>query len=260
MRFMILRKADKKTEAGVLPDERLLAAFERYNAEGVKAGVLLAGEGLQPSSKRARVKFSGGRPVVTDGPFTEAKELVAGFGMIEVKSKEEAIEWVKHWPVLDGDGEVEIEIREVGCPGGLVGVSPSGSAGTSNRDGASSMRFMILLKADEEAEADFIPEAGLLAAMAKRNEEAMRAGVMLAGEGLKSSSKGARVKFAGGRPMVTDGPFAEVKELIAGFWVIRVGSKEEAIEWVRNYPYPRRAEAEVEIRQVFEASDFAPVQ
>ncbi len=102
------------------------------------------------------------------------------------------------------------------------------------------MRFMILLKADEEAEADFIPEERLLAAMAKRNEEAMRAGVMLAGEGLKSSSKGARVKFAGGRPMVTDGPFAEVKELIAGFWVIRVGSKEEAIEWVRNYPYPRR--------------------
>ncbi len=183
MRFMILRKADKKTEAGVLPDERLLAAFERYNAEGVKAGVLLAGEGLQPSSKGARVKFSGGRPVVTDGPFAEAKELVAGFGMIEVKSKEEAIEWVKRWPVLDGDGEVEIEIREVGCPGGLVGVSPSGSAGTSNRDGASSMRFMILLKADEEAEADFIPEEGLLAAMAKRNEEAMRAGVMLAGEG-----------------------------------------------------------------------------
>ena len=81
MRFMILRKADRKTEAGVLPDERLLAAFERYNAEAVKAGVLLAGEGLQPSSKGARVKFSGGRPMVTDGPFAEVKELVDAVGM-----------------------------------------------------------------------------------------------------------------------------------------------------------------------------------
>ncbi len=113
MRFMIIRKADKETEAGVLPSTELLAAMMKYNEELVKAGVMLQGEGLQASSKGARVKFSKGKPTVIDGPFTEAKELIAGFTMIQVKSKEEAIEWVKRWPALDGHGEVEIEIRQV---------------------------------------------------------------------------------------------------------------------------------------------------
>jgi hypothetical protein len=110
---MIIRKADKETEAGVLPSTELLAAMMKYNEELVKAGVMLQGEGLQASSKGARVKFSKGKPTVIDGPFTEAKELIAGFTMIQVKSKEEAIEWVKRWPALDGHGEVEIEIRQV---------------------------------------------------------------------------------------------------------------------------------------------------
>jgi len=110
---MIIRKADKETEAGVLPSTELLAAMLKYNEELVKAGVMLQGEGLQASSKGARVKFSKGKPTVIDGPFTEAKELIAGFTMIQVKSKEEATEWVKRWPALDGHGEVEIEIRQV---------------------------------------------------------------------------------------------------------------------------------------------------
>jgi hypothetical protein len=110
---MILRKADKNTEAGVLPDAKLLAAMGEYMEELVKAGVLLAADGLQPSSKGARIEFSGGKPKVIDGPFTGARELIAGFVLIQVKSKEEAIEWVKRWPDLDGDGELDIEIRQV---------------------------------------------------------------------------------------------------------------------------------------------------
>ncbi len=112
MRFMILVKADKDTEAGVLPSEQLLAEMGNYNAELVKAGVLLAGEGLQPSSKGARVKFSGAKRTVIDGPFAEVKELIAGFWLIDVKSKEEAIEWVKRAPNPTGE-ESEIEIRQV---------------------------------------------------------------------------------------------------------------------------------------------------
>jgi hypothetical protein len=112
MRFMILLKADKSTEAGVLPDEKLLAEMGKYNEELVNAGVLLAGEGLQPSSKGARVKFSGGERTVMDGPFSEASELIAGFWMIQVKSKQEAIEWVKRCP-NPLDGAAEIEIRQV---------------------------------------------------------------------------------------------------------------------------------------------------
>ena len=113
MRFMLIRKADKDTEAGALPSEELLTAMLKYNEELVRAGVMLQGEGLQASSKGARVKFSGGKPTVIDGPFTEAKELIAGFTMIQVRSKEEAIEWVKRWPAFDAEAEAEIEIRQV---------------------------------------------------------------------------------------------------------------------------------------------------
>jgi len=112
MRFMILLKADEDTEAGVMPSEELLAEMGQYNEEMVKAGVLLAGEGLQPSSKGARVRFSGADRTVVDGPFTEAKELIAGYWLIQVKSREEAIEWVKRCP-NPLDGEAEIEIRQV---------------------------------------------------------------------------------------------------------------------------------------------------
>ena len=113
MRFMILVKADKNSEAGVLPDEKLLTEMGKFNEELVKAGVMLAGEGLQPSSKGARVKFSGDKRTVTDVPFTEAKELIAGFWLWQVKSKEEAIEWVKRCPNPMPGTESEIEIRQV---------------------------------------------------------------------------------------------------------------------------------------------------
>lgn len=113
MRFMILVKADKNSEAGGLPDEKLLADMGRYNEELVKAGVMLAGEGLHPSSKGARVRFSGSKRIVTDGPFAETKELLAGFWMFQVKSKDEAIEWVKRAPNPFPGTESEIEIRQV---------------------------------------------------------------------------------------------------------------------------------------------------
>lgn len=113
MRFMIIVKADQNSEAGVMPSERLLADMGKYNEELVKAGVMLAGEGLHPSSKGARVKFSGSKRTVIDGPFGETKELVAGFWLIQVKSKQEAIEWVKRVPFHPEDGEAVIEIRQV---------------------------------------------------------------------------------------------------------------------------------------------------
>lgn len=119
------------------------------------------------------------------------------------------------------------------------------------------MRFMVIVKATPNSEAGALPSKELLAAMGKFNEELVKAGVMLAGEGLQPSSKGARVRFSGGKRTVTDGPFAETKELIAGFWLWQCKSKEEAIEWVRRCPDPMPGEdAVLEIRQVFEADDF----
>jgi hypothetical protein len=113
MRFMVIVKADKDSENGVLPTEQQLAEMGKYNEELVKAGVLLAGEGLHPSSKGARVRFSGNKRTVIDGPFSDTKELIAGFWLIQVKSKEEAVEWVKRIPNLTPETEYEIEIRQV---------------------------------------------------------------------------------------------------------------------------------------------------
>jgi len=118
------------------------------------------------------------------------------------------------------------------------------------------MKFMILVKATKDSEAGVMPSEQLLAEMGKFNEELVKAGVMLAGEGLHPSSKGARVRFSGAKRSVIDGPFAETKELVAGFWIWQVRSKEEAIEWVKRCPNPMPGESEIEIRQVFEAEDF----
>ena len=118
------------------------------------------------------------------------------------------------------------------------------------------MRFMVMVKATPESESGIMPDEKLLSEMGKYNEELVKAGVMLAGEGLHPSSKGARVRFSGDKRTVIDGPFTETKELVAGFWLIEVGSKEEAIEWVKRCPNPMPGESEIEIRQVFELDDF----
>ena len=113
MRFMIIRKADRNTEAGVMPSRELLAAMGRFHEEMAKAGILLAGDGLHPTARGAKVKFHDGKPTVTDGPFAETKEVIAGYSMIQVRTRAEALEWVKRWPPLDADGEAELELRQV---------------------------------------------------------------------------------------------------------------------------------------------------
>jgi hypothetical protein len=116
------------------------------------------------------------------------------------------------------------------------------------------MRFMVIVKANADSEAGALPSAEVLAEMGKYNEELVKAGIMLAGEGLQPSSKGARIRYSGGERTVVDGPFAETKELVAGFWLWQVRSKEEALEWAKRIPFQ---DGEVEIRQVFETEDFA---
>ena len=118
------------------------------------------------------------------------------------------------------------------------------------------MRCMVLVKASKDSEAGVMPSEKLLAAMGKYNEELMKAGVLRAGEGLHPSAKGARVKFSGATRTVVDGPFPETSQLVAGFWMIEVKSRDEAIEWVKRCPNPHEGESEIEIRQVFEAEDF----
>jgi|SRR5438477_12009822 len=118
------------------------------------------------------------------------------------------------------------------------------------------MRFMVIVKASKESETGALPDEKILAEMGKFNEQLVKAGIMLAGEGLQPSSKGARVRFSGSKRTVIDGPFTQTKELIAGFWLWQVKSLDEAIEWVKRCPNPHPGESEIEIRQVFEAADF----
>jgi hypothetical protein len=125
MRFVMMVKANKDSEAGVQPDVKLLTEMGKYNEELIKAGVLLDGAGLQPSSKGARVRFSGSKRTVVDGPFTEAKELIAGFWIIQVKSKEEAIEWAKRCPNPHVVGEAEIELRQIFEPTDFTEAPPN---------------------------------------------------------------------------------------------------------------------------------------
>ena len=130
MRFMVLVKANKDSEAGVLPDEKILKAMGKFNEELVKAGVMLAGEGLQPSSKGARVRFSGGKKTVIDGPFAETKELVAGYWLWQVKSRDEAIEWLKRAPLED----TEVEIRQVFEAADFAASDPTGEIRKKEED------------------------------------------------------------------------------------------------------------------------------
>lgn len=118
------------------------------------------------------------------------------------------------------------------------------------------MRFMVIVKANKDSEAGIMPSEELLTAMMKYNEELVKAGIMLAGDGLHPSSKGARIRFSGDKRSVIDGPFAETKELIAGFWIWQVRSFDEAIEWVKRCPNPMEGESEIEIRQIFDMDDF----
>ena len=276
MRFMMLVKADATSEAGVLPDEKLLAEMGKYNEEMAKAGVMLAGEGLHPSSKGVRIRLSGGKYTVTDGPFAEAKELVAGFWLIQATSMEEAIVWAKRCPFEDGEVEIrqlfELEdfpVDPAEQPDGWRQSEQQFRESAAARNpslglsGGNTMRFLCFVKADKDTEAGVLPDEKILSAMGTFLEEVTKTGVLLAGEGLQPSSKGARIRYSGSKRTVTDGPFTEAKELVAGFALIQVKSKAEAVEWGKRFVAVdvegrRSGASETEIRQVFELSDFPP--
>ncbi|SDE11257.1 Uncharacterized conserved protein [Variovorax sp. CF079] len=228
MRYVILRKAGPHGEAGLFPP-----------LSPVPGIVLHESAELQPSAAGVRISFSDKGPQQTPGPFTESKQVVAGLSIVEADSQQTAIDWLRDAPV--GDAEAEFEIRETGCAGGLSGIDPSGAA--------TKPRFLILVKADAATEAEAPSDPARLAAMARRNDEGVKAGVLLSGDGLRSTARSTRVKLAGGRNSVMDGPFAEAKELVAGYWLIQADSLDEAIAWVRRYPYAQER-PEVEIRPV----------
>lgn len=246
MRFLIVRKADADSEAGAAPSRELVDAMAEHLDTLAAEGRFLAGEGLKPSRDGVRVHFVDGRkPVVMDGPFAEARELVAGFSIIEADSMEQAVAWVSAWPEEDAHGAAEVEVRPIGCPGGLSGFGDP-AEGDSERP-----RYMVMLKANARSETDFDPGPEVLGKMMEANKAGHEAGFLIAGFGLSSSRHAKRVHFGKGHASVIDGPFAEIKEMIAGFWVLRVDSIDEVIAWTQTYPFPDGDEARLEIRPLY---------
>jgi hypothetical protein len=272
MRILAIVMATDESEAGVLPDEASLAAMGRFNEELASAGVLLAGEGLRPSSEGFRVLYDReGSSRVVAGPFAGPERPVAGFWCWRLDSLDAAIGWAMRCP-LGSEGGGEIELRPMGCGGRrdpALDAYELGCVGTGDRpeprreaffdERQAAMRFMVMVRATKESESEASPVADekLFREMGAFNEELVKAGVMLAGEGLQPSSKGARVRFSpDGSRTVIDGPFAETKELIAGFWLWQVKSLEECLEWVKRCPAPFPTECEIEVRRVYEMEDF----
>ncbi len=196
MRFMIMHKANKQTEADIPPSKELIASMGSLIPQGIKDGVILAAEGLRPSSTGVRLQFAGGWRTVTKGPFIGSNELIAGYCIMRVKSIEEAIEWSSRFAAVVGD--VEIDIRPVTEPWD-VGICPK-------PEGDLPMRFMAVHKADKHSEAGSPPDTEMMAKMGKLIEEMQKAGVLLSAEGLAPGSKSVRLNSSGGKRTVTDGP------------------------------------------------------
>ncbi len=270
MRFMLLIQSNAHGEAGALPDEKLLAAIGEYNQKLRAAGAWLAGEGLHPSAQAARVRLVDDKMSVIDGPFAEAKQMLGGFWLIQVKSREEAIEWAKDVPGDDGQIELRLLFELSDLP-----TDPSETAGGWRdqeqrvRDAAGATvaapasapaarlpgttRYMVMLRSSRLTESDALPTPQVLEAMGALMGEVSQSGALLGGEGLKPTKSGARVKRAGNKRTVVDGPFAEAKELIAGYSILQTKTKAEAIEfakrWLRIHVDGLRAEeGEIEIR------------
>ena len=237
MRFMVMHKMTDEMEKGLPPDPAIIDGVGQLIQEGAKDKVFISGEGLKPSSERVHIKYKAGKRTITDGPFTEAKELVGGFALMRVRSKEEAIKWCDKFAAVTGD--VELIMGPVVEPWDL-GMMP--------KPANAPLRFLSLMKMDD-AKAETPPDPALMATMGALIDEMTNAGVLLGTGGLDSTKKGARIRFDGGKRTVIDGPFAETKELVAGYAILELPSKAAAIEWGMRFGDIVKVN-EVEVRQM----------
>lgn len=241
MEFMVLRRANQSTERGEQPP-------------ALEPGVF-----LRPSTEAVRLTRRDGAWTQNDGPFSP-KELIAGFTLVEAASREDVIEQVRWWPLFDS-GAV-YEIRDPGCAGECHSFDERGTVlGNVPRRDVALKRYVVFLRSDVEAEADLIPPPEVIDRMNETNEAGVRERVLLSGSGLRGTATGARVHFANSKTTVVDGPFTEVKELIAGYWMVQAASREAAIAWAQSYPYPHPGDLTLEIREAcerIEHQEFTP--
>lgn len=274
MRVMMLLRSDAQSEAGVMPPEQVLADMGEYSERLMNAGVLAGAEGLHASGKGAKVRIANGKTSVLDGPFAEAKEVVAGYYMLKVKDLQDAIEWTKQLPGADWTPEAEAELRPLYETEDFV-VDPTEQPGgwrdqeiearqaleTKAPGPEKGPRWISFLKADKNTEAEMEPSNKLLEEMGALMSEMMEKGVLVSGEGLRASKHGAKVLLKDKKISVVDGPFTESKEMIAGFTIFRAKSKAEAVEWARRCLQIHMdgtgiETGEIEVRPVFETEEI----
>jgi hypothetical protein len=225
MKFMMMHKTDSYYENGGKPSKELIAGVGQMVGDAVRSGRLLAGDGLGPSAQGVRLSFAGGKRTVVPGPFTGGNELVARFTVMRVRSLDEAVDWASRLAAVVGD--VEIDVRPANEPWD-IGLAPK-PAGLTTR------RYIAMHKADAKSEAGAAPSKAETAATEKLMDEMKTAGVLLATGSLESSSRAVRLRHFGGKETLVDGPFAESKELVGGFAMLELDSREEAVEWARRY-------------------------
>jgi hypothetical protein len=241
MQFMLIRSDhDPAAHAAAVPEAVLADLLRRLPPAG-SAGAPALAVAFAPDAEALRLRLWPGGESVTGGPFAPPERLPAGFAVFEAPSRAAALDMLRRG-TLEADVAVTLELRETGCPGGCAGIEPESL-------GASSC-YAIILRADAATERDAIPAQDKLDRLNAFNAAQAAAGTLLAGDGLKASARGERLRFKGGQTSVIDGPFAEAKELIAGFWMVRAASLDAALEWARGLPYPTGPEVEVEIRRV----------
>ena len=225
MKFMMMHKTDVYYEGGGKPSKELIAGVGKMVGDAIRSGRLLAGDGLGPSAQGVRLKFTGGKRTVTPGPLKGANELVAGFAVMRVRSLDEAIDWASRFAAVVGD--TEIDVRPANEPWDIgLGEKPAG---------LTTRRYIAMHKANAKTEAGTSASAAQMESMGKLVEEMKKAGVLLASGSLEPSSRALRLRNFGGKQTLVDGPFAESKELVGGFAIIELDSREEAVEWARRY-------------------------
>ena len=225
MRFISMHKATKSMEEGAPPPPAVMAGMGPLIQEMSEAGVFEAGEGLRPSSLGVRVRFQNGKRTITKGPLEGENELIDRYLIVQVKDLDEAVEWASRF--ASGAGDSEFDIRPV-TEFWDLGMGPKPASVTTTR-------YMILHKSDAGTESGVRPSPERMAAIRKVTGDMRSAGVLLSTERLQPSSRGVRLQFRGGKRRVIDGPFTESKELIAGFSIMNVKSRDEAVEWAWRF-------------------------
>ena len=240
MRYQVMHKTDAKLEAGAPPDPKILEGMGKLIGESQKSGVFLDGAGLHPSRARSRLRFRAGDLQQTHGPYAGQDELLAGFAMVRVQTREEAVGWARR--IAEVTGDIDIELGPV-VEAWDLGMVPK-------PQGPVPLRFLLLHKADALTEAGTPPPPERALAMGKLIEEMKQKGVLLSAASLAPSSQATRLQFrAGKHTAATDGPFAESKELVAGFSIIEAPTREAAIAWAIHYGGVL-GDAEVDVRPV----------